>query len=234
MSIATMSDREMSELPVQGVDDLLARLPQYWTMCIASKRNSGKSYMMTEIIKKLLKAKKVDLVLVMSNSAGLNKDYSFLPPGLIMKFSEDVLKKVWERQCATAKEKRQHVLLILDDVLSDPKAVRSEMVGRVYSQGRHASVSCCVISQVANHVLTPTMKQNSDIILWSRLNRNQLGIIWESMNGVAKKDFIRWAEIFGGVHYNFCAFDNITDANAPEDFLMVVRAAAEKKTNAKV
>jgi hypothetical protein len=78
------------------------------------------------------------------------------------------------------------------------------------------------------------MKQNSDIILWSRLNRNQLGIIWESMNGVAKKDFIRWAEIFGGVHYNFCAFDNITDANAPEDFLMVVRAAAEKKTDAKV
>jgi sarcosine oxidase subunit beta len=39
---------------------------------------------------------------------------------------------------------------------------------------------------------------------------------------------------FGGVHYNFCAFDNITDANAPEDFLMVVRAAAEKKTDAKV
>ena len=44
MSIATMTDREMSQLPVQGVDDLLARLPQYWTMCIASKRNSGKSH----------------------------------------------------------------------------------------------------------------------------------------------------------------------------------------------
>ena len=107
-------------------------------------------------------------------------------------------------------------------------------MGRIYALGRHNHISCIVISQVANHVLTPVMKQNSDMILWSRLNRQQLGILWESVNGVAKKDFVRWAETFGGVHYNFCVFDNITDANAPEDFLLVIRAAAEKFSKAKV
>jgi hypothetical protein len=228
MDVATLSDRELSELPVDSVDTLIERLPKYFTMCLASKRNSGKTYLMSEIIKKLIKAKKVDMVLVMSNSAGLNKDYqSILPPGLVMKFNEKVLEQLWARQQKTDMAKREHIFIVLDDVLSDPRALRSELVSRIYSLGRHNMLSCAVCSQVANHVLTPVMKQNSDMLLWSKLNRNQLAIIWESLNGVSKKGFIRWAEVFGGVHYNFCVFDNITDKNAPEDFLFVVRAEAK-------
>lgn len=228
MDVETLSDRELSELPVDSVDTLIERLPKYFTMCLASKRNSGKTYLMSEIIKKLIKAKKVDMVLVMSNSAGLNKDYqSILPPGLVMKFNEKVLEQLWARQQKTDMAKREHIFIVLDDVLSDPRALRSELVSRIYSLGRHNMLSCAVCSQVANHVLTPVMKQNSDMLLWSKLNRNQLAIIWESLNGVSKKGFIRWAEVFGGVHYNFCVFDNITDKNAPEDFLFVVRAEAK-------
>jgi len=223
-----LTDRELSELPVDSVDTLIERLPKYFTMCLASKRNSGKTYLMSEIIKKLIKAKKVDMVLVMSNSAGLNEDYkTILPPGLVMKFSEKVLEQLWARQQKTDMAKREHIFIVLDDVLSDPRALRSELVSRIYSLGRHNMLSCAVCSQVANHVLTPVMKQNSDMLLWSKLNRNQLAIIWESLNGVSKKGFIRWAEVFGGVHYNFCVFDNITDKNAPEDFLFVVRAEAK-------
>lgn len=216
--------REMSNLPVDTVDDLIERLPKYFTMCFASKRNSGKTYLMSEIIKKLIKKKKVDMVMVMSNSAGLNKDYAFLPAGLVMKFDETILQNLWDRQQKIEMNKREHIFLVLDDVLSDPKALRSELLSRVYSLGRHNMISCATLVQVANHVLTPVLKQNSDMILWSKLNRLQLSLIWESMNGVSKKDFIRWAELFGGVHYNFCVFDNITDKNSPEDFLFVVRA----------
>jgi hypothetical protein len=227
MEVSTMSDRELGELPVDTVDTLLERLPKYFTMCLASKRNSGKTYLMTEIIQKLLKAKKVDMVLVMSNSAGLNKDYDFLPSGLVMKFNEKVLEQLWARQQKADMSKREHIFVVLDDVLSDPRALRSELVSRIYSLGRHNMISCAISSQIANHVLTPVVKQNSDILLWSKLNRNQLSIIWESLNGVSKKGFIRWAEVFGGIHHNFCAFDNITDKNAPEDFLFVVRAEAK-------
>ena len=223
-----MSDRNLSELPVDSVDVLIQRLPKYFTMCLASKRNSGKTYLMSEIIKKLIKAKKVDMVLVMSNSAGLNKDYqTILPSGLVMKFNEKILEQLWARQQKADMAKREHIFIVLDDVLSDPRALRSELVSRIYSLGRHNMISCAVCSQVANHVLTPVMKQNSDMLLWSKLNRNQLSIIWESLNGVSKKGFIRWAEVFGGVHYNFCVFDNITDKNSPEDFLFVVRAEAK-------
>lgn len=229
-----MSESDLRELEPDNLDDFIERLPQYWTAVIASKRNSGKTYLMTQLIKRLLKQKKVDVVLVQTNSFGLNKDYDFLPPGLVMKFDEKVLSNVWERQKKTKKEDRQHVLIVLDDVLSDKLAVKSEMVARLYGLGRHASISCVVISQVANLVLTPVMKQNSDMILWSRLNRIQLTHIWEATNGLKLKDFIRWAELFGGVHYNFCVFDNYTDKGAPEEYLMVIRADPEKKSLPKV
>lgn len=227
MDVSTMSNTELGELPVDTVDTLIERLPKYFTMCLASKRNSGKTYLMTEIIKKLLKAKKVDMVLVMSNSAGLNKDYDFLPSGLVMKFNEKVLEQLWARQQKTDMAKREHIFIVLDDVLSDPRALRSELVSRIYSLGRHNMLSCGISSQIANHVLTPVVKQNSDMILWSKLNITQLSHIWESLSGVSKKGFIRWAQVFGGVHHNFCVFDNITDKNAPEEFLFVVRAEAK-------
>lgn len=223
----------MSDLPAEPVQALIDRLPKYFTLCVASKRNSGKTFLVTDVVKTLLKQKKVDMVVVLSNTAGLNKDFDFLPPGLVMKFKEDVLKSIWDRQAKKDKEKRDHILVILDDVLSDHRAVHSEMLGRLYSAGRHVSCSVICISQVANIVLTPVMKQNSDFILWSRLNRRQLENLWCSINGVSKKDFIKWAEIFGGVHYNFCVFDNYTDANAPEDFLLVIRAE-DKKSKTKV
>jgi hypothetical protein len=221
--------RSFHDLPAEPVQSLIDRLPKYFTICCSSKRNSGKTFLIIQLVKTLLKQKKVDMVIVLSNTAGLNKDFDFLPSGLVMKFSEDVLKAIWDRQAKTDKDKRDHVLVILDDVLSDHSAVRSEMIGRLYSAGRHTSTSCICISQVANIVLTPVMKQNSDFLLWSRLNRRQLENIWSSMNGLSKRDFIRWAEIFGGVHYNFCVFDNFTDANAPEEFLLVIRADEKSK-----
>jgi hypothetical protein len=228
MDVSKMSDEQLRELEPGTVDTLIEKLPKYWTMAIASKRNSGKTYYISQLIKRLLKLKKVDIVLVMTNSFGLNKDYDFLPPGLVMRFSEKVLNSLWERQKKTPTKDRDHVLVVLDDVLSDKDAVRSEVVTRVYALGRHASLSICCASQVANHLLTPVMKQNSDFILWSRLNRTQLIHIWEATNGLSSKAFVRWAELFGGVHYNFCVFDNYTDKGAPEEYLSVVRADEEK------
>lgn len=229
MDVGTMSDRELGELPVDSLDTLISRLPTNgFAISIAGKRNCGKSTVISELIQKLIKAKKVDMVLVMSNSAGLNSDYSFLHPGLVMKFNEKVLEQLWDSQVKKQKKDRKHVFVVFDDVLSDPRAVRSELVSRFYSQGRHVGpISCAVLSQVANLVLTPIVRQNSDMILWSKLNRTQLTHIWESMNGVSKKAFIHWAEIFGGVHYNFCVFDNYVRSNAPEDMLFVVRAEAK-------
>ena len=217
------------DIDVLKVSDLIKRFPKYFTISIASKRNSGKTVLVSQIIQELLKSKKVDVCLVMSNSAGLNDDYNFLPDGLVQPFNEEILEKVWLRQQKAPKEKREHIMVVLDDVLSDKAAIQSESVQRIFAQGRHNHISCIVLSQVSNHILSPIVKANSDFILWSRLNRQQLGTLWESMNGIPKDKFLLWAEFFGGHHFNFCVFDNFTDATVPAEFLTVVRATKPRK-----
>ena len=213
---------------VEGVDEIVERLPQYFTISCASKRNSGKTVLISELIKKLLEEKRVDMVLVMSGSAGLNTDYDFLPKGLVMPYNEQVLAKLWARQAPVAKEQRQSILVVLDDCLANPEAVKSKMLTKIYAQGRHVAISCIIISQVANWILTPTIKQNSDMILWSKLNRQQLENLWLAMTNIDKKEFISFSEAEGGKDYNFLCFDNFTTSTNPLDFLTIIRATPPK------
>ena len=217
---------EPRDTQVEGVDAIVERLPKYFTISCASKRNSGKTVFITQLIKELLDQERIDMVIVMSGSAGLNKDYDFLPKGLVLPYSEAVLERLWHRQKGVAQDERQSVLLVLDDCLATPEAVRSDMVMKVYALGRHVAISCIVISQVANWILTPTIKQNSDIILWSKLNRQQLENLWTSMTNVDKKSFLKFSEAEGGKDYNFLCFDNYSSSTDPLDFLTIARADA--------
>jgi len=220
--------RSSSHLSIDGahesVEAILERLPPLFTISCASKRNSGKTVLISELIQLLLKTKHVDMVLVMSGSAGLNHDYEFLPKDLVMPYSETVLTRLWQRQKDRPKDDRESVLLVLDDCLATPEAIRSDLLMRIYALGRHVSISCIIISQVANWILTPTIKQNSDVILWSKLNRQQLENLWTSMTNIDKKDFLRFSEKYGGKDYNFLCFDNFTTSTEAEDFLTILRA----------
>ena len=214
--------------PVEGVESILDRIDEYFTIAVASKRNSGKTVLITQLLKALIKARPGLMVLVMSGTAGLNKDYDFLPKELVIPFNEHILSKIWKRQAGIEQEKRQHVLVVLDDCLATPEAIRSNMVQTVFTKGRHVAISMIVISQIANYLLTPTMKQNSDIILWSKLNRQQIETLWEAITNVDKKSFIRLCEALGGKDYNFLLYDNYSKSTDPLEFLAVIRADAPK------
>jgi hypothetical protein len=218
-----------SDGSAEGVPALVDRLAKFFTISCASKRNSGKTVIISELIRELIQQKRVDMVLVMSGSAGLNKDYGFLPKGLVIPFNESTLYKLWERQKATPEERREKVLVVLDDCLATPEAVRSDIIMRIYALGRHVAISCIIISQVANWILTPAIKQNSDIILWSKLNRQQLENLWGAMTNVSKKDFLRFSESLGGKDHNFLCFDNFLTSTDPMDFLTILRAQPPEK-----
>jgi hypothetical protein len=209
---------------VENVEDIVALLPEHFTISCASKRNSGKTVLISELIKTLISEKRTDMVIVMSGTAGLNNDYDFLPEGLVMPYSEPMLGKIWARQVASPKDNRQRVLIVIDDCLGTPEAIKSNMLTIIYSKGRHVSISCVIISQVSNWVLTPLIKQNSDMILWSKLNRQQLENLWMAMTNIDKRQFISFSEAQGGKDFNFLCFDNYTTSTDPVDFLTIVRA----------
>jgi Poxvirus A32 protein len=192
-------------------------------MSVASKSNSGKTHLVSELTKQLLAGDKVYMVFVQSNTHGVNNDYSFLPAKCRGRFDPKKLDELFQHQAKTPREQRKQVLVILDDVLGDRSAENNEAIMSFYARGRHANISVILNSQVANRVLSPAVKENSCYILYSRLNRQQLSILWETITNMDKAEFIKFSEHVNK-NYNFVVIDNTSHSNDPHEFLKVVRA----------
>jgi hypothetical protein len=210
---------------VLDTEDLIHRLPKYFTLSAISRRNSGKSTLLSEIIQVLLKNKRIDMVVIMTGSAGLgNGDYSFLPPSLVMPFNEMLLEMMWEKQKSTPVKNRKHLLIVIDDALATPEAINNPIINTIFSLGRHAFTSMFISSQHTKSLLSPLIKGNSDLIVWSKLSRVNLEAIYECTTHISKKDFIRICESLGGHDYNFLVLDNYKQTSDPTEYLTVVRA----------
>jgi hypothetical protein len=231
-SSASEPDAKMGHTPL-GTEEIIDRLPPYFTISCVSARNSGKSVLIQELVRKLIKAKRVDMVLIMSGSAGLNEDWTFLPSNLCIPFSTEILDRIWEKQKMTPIDEREHVLVVLDDCLATPEAFRNQRINAFYSLGRHLTLSMMILSQHTTYLLSPIIKANSDIILWSKLNRQQLKGLWESTCNLEWKAFMNFSETLGGVDYNFLLLDIYCKSNKPEEFLTFVRAEPPKKEKKK-
>jgi len=199
-------------------EQLIQRLPPYFTISIIAKRNQGKTYLMTQIIQELKKAKRVDKVVIMSGTAGLNDDYKkVVSQELIMPFSEKVLENIWKLQSEKPQEEREHIFIILDDCLANPEALRSEMVNRLYSQSRHLQISLAVLSQYGSYLLTPLRLANSDMVLWCKLNMRGLEKLWLTTSGISKDKFIEISQKFSNGNYQYMVLDNfIRSANVSD------------------
>ena len=97
------------------------------------------------------------------------------------------------------------------------------MIMKWYATSRHFGASVCLLSQIANRILSPAVLQNSDYILYSRLNRTQLCNLFEAITNMEKKEFIKFSEYMNR-NYTFVVVDNTIHSADPHDFLKVVRA----------
>ena len=124
---------------------------------------------------------------------------------------------------------RKHILFVFDDCLSTPEAIRNPLLTRIYVQGRHVAVSGILISQHTASLLSPTIKGNSDIILWSQLGRSQLQNLADSTTNITTKNFVKLSEALGGHDFQFLLLDNYNRSTDPREFLAVVKAKPPKE-----
>ena len=207
--------------------ELLDLFPKFVTLALIGVRNSGKSMITQQILKAVIKKQTVDIVIVMSGSAQLNSDYDFLPPGALMNFDDALLKKMWSKQVKDKKEGvEKRLFLVFDDCLTDKGAIRNEIIQRIWVQGRHVSISSAILSQYPAYITSPIILGNSDLLLYSKLNRTALERIYESTTGLTKKEFIELSEAVAGVNYTFMVMNNYCKSPLPEDYLTYVRAVA--------
>jgi hypothetical protein len=206
-------------------EDLLERLPKFFTISVLAKRNQGKSYYTTALIRALKKAKRVDKIVILSGSAGLNDDYKdVVEPQFILPFSNAVLENIWTLQVETPPDEREHILIVLDDCLADQEARSSDMIDRYYSQGRHIYTSFIVLSQYGSFLLTPLRLANSDIILWCKLNKRSLEKLHLSTSGISKNKFIELSNKFSNGDFTYMVLDNFIRSQNVEDQFTFTKA----------
>jgi len=213
-------------MDISDFADEVVKVP--FSMCVASKRNTGKSVLLNQFIKRMVENKKVDVAIIFSNTTGLNDDYPDIPKHLKQPYSEEALQRIINKQKGTEKGKRKELLVVFDDVLGDKKADRSSLILYCYAIGRHINLNPILASQVSNRVLTPTVKANSDYILLSRLNRQHIINIWEAITNMEKNEFITFIEDVNK-DYKFACVDMTSQSNNPEEFLMVLKAKPPTK-----
>ena len=194
-----------------------------FAMSVASKRNTGKTMLMTQFIQELLTQGRIYLAFVFSNTYSMNGEWAFLPEKCKSKFDPDRLQSLMDSQIAIPKEKRKEILVVLDDVLGDRSVENNAIIMKFYATSRHFQCSIVLLSQFANRVLSPAVLQNSDYILYSRLNRTQLSNLFEAITNMDKQQFIKFSE-YVIKDFAFVVVDHTVQSNDPHDFLKIVRA----------
>jgi len=228
----------MEEAPPGGdyvneMDAIVASMRVPMSAVIISKRNTGKSVLCRDIVYHMLKQKKVDQVVIMSNTSGLqlNEDYDFMPNALLTTYDEGKIKKLLDAQAKLIKSgKIREILLIMDDVVGsdkDTSGENSRLIRSLYCNSRHFHVSVVLLSQIATRLMQPAIRANSDYMFFSRLNRRDLETIWTSVTNVDKKPFVYFCETHN-LDYCFILFNNVVTATQPADFLFVCKAEQRK------
>jgi hypothetical protein len=202
-----------------------------FSMCIASKRNTGKSVLVEQLQQALKDADKVDQTVVFSATVEFNHDYSTIPDRLKRGWDEEALARLIDHQKKKPEAKRKRILVILDDLLGEDGAQRSPSISFLYSKGRHINFSVILSSQQANLLLTPINRNNSDWILASRLSQSQSEMIWEVVSGIRKRDFVDMLNKLSK-DYHFVTIDRTSNSTELVDYIHVVKSnPPEKKSS---
>lgn len=152
---------------------LISRLPKdTFSMSIIAPCREGKSQLTLELIAELQASGNADRIVVMSGTAGMNPDYDGLKAAghIVCPFNPASLKAGMDHQRSQkGKGAVPRILVLLDDVVGSKEAENCDVVKEIFAQGRHLNISVMVISQHTKGVTSPTIKSNSDFIVFSGL-----------------------------------------------------------------
>ena len=202
---------------------------------IIAKRNSGKSYLLKNLLKYSIEIKEFDKIYCISPTEKINKFYSdIIPENCIFdSYSSEWVLSLIEKMSKINEGKTQqsqnpiNCLLILDDCTSDVNMHQAKAIKMLYTRGRHSFIAICVISQNLKSV-SPVMRNNSDYILTGQLNASNIEQLCESYRCpiISKKDFITLYKN-STADYNFFVINNnsvSTDIDNINSYYGIIRA----------
>ena len=138
---------------------------------ITSKRRTGKSVLMKDLCSKI--KNNYESCYVFSLTSEFQSDlFDFVPKeNLFTSFDEAKLEHIWNSQAALVKklEARKvkkndmpHVLILFDDLISEPSVRKSQILKRLFVAGRHCAIAQIFITQSFT-AIPPVLRQNVDL-----------------------------------------------------------------------
>lgn len=191
--IDDLEDYASDDSKVYPVDELVKRITGVFRLGVVSATGNGKTYLVKELVLKLLAAGRFDRLLVYSGNVGASTEYFGTFAYWIKRYSDDHLLKLIDKQDKKRKSERDHLLIILDD-LSGTEAENSEAIRMLFTAGRERKLSVIILNQTPKRVLSPTVRDNCNFWLFSRLNMESApAIVKLIVNPVMKaQELVTW------------------------------------------
>jgi hypothetical protein len=97
-------------------------------------------------------------------------------------------------------KERKHILLILDDCVSDHNFHQSPTIKKLFLRGRHINISLLITTQYI-YLISPSMRNNLDYLFCGQMNKQSIDLLTtEFLSGdIEKSEFIKM--------YNRCTKD---------------------------
>ncbi len=156
------------------------------TLLVVAKRNSGKSQLIRYLI--LVNKHYFDKMFLICPTEVVNGFYEDIieKKCIFTSYDEDFIKKLVDTMTRTnsktTNDKKQNVLLILDDCISDATIKTSKPFELLFTRGRHINISIIFISQYLKAAITPVIRNNIDFCLFSQVNAQGLKLIFDEYN----------------------------------------------------
>jgi hypothetical protein len=166
------------------------------TLLVCAKRASGKSELVRYLVKNELHQFKK--VFVFSPTEAVHKFYGdFVSPETIYHTYEDgLIEKMIEKLSVVnsnkTKHNASHILVILDDLISDIDFHHANGLKKLFSRGRHIFITTIVISQYI-YAVPPIVRTNADYIFCGQQNKRSVEILTDEFlsPNMEKEEFVK-------------------------------------------
>jgi hypothetical protein len=147
------------------------------TFLLCSKRGTGKTVLVIDLLKVLISKHKYNSIFLFSKTANfsIKNDWTFIDKKYIFDdIDEDIIQEIVDHQKKRIKEKdneNTHIILVFDDLALHK---RSKMLEELHTMGRHCHITVIVSIQYPKNLINPTIRANIDYLFFSIVSNDSL------------------------------------------------------------
>jgi len=196
----------------------------FQTMIILGKRNTGKSYLTKYLIHQLVNQGLCDTVYLFSTTERYSHSFNclekeYIVDGFDIKFIQSIIDAQRKRidRYGLKSEKIAKIMMVFDDLVGSLSSSSKEMqmLTYLFATSRHIGISLVVCAQASRSLISPTLKNNCDWLMWRNLNEDYTkslyeAIYWNQSGGM--NSFLEFTKkSLMNTKYEFLCYNNTID-----------------------